>query len=114
MLLSKEIARRWRHPRIHGLRRPSMADPQRADVAAAAAPVTTAPPTLPEPDATSHTTPMGIRTPDQRLRVFVSSTLEELADERRVARAASSALRLNPVLFELTARPHPPRELYRA
>jgi len=26
--------------------------------------------------------PAAIRTPDQRLRVFVSSTLDELADER--------------------------------
>src|SRR6516225_3450864 len=37
-----------------------------------------------------------IRTPDQRLRVFVSSTLEELAAERGGARA------------------HPPQEVYRA
>ena len=29
-----------------------------------------------------------IRTPDQRLRVFVSSTLQELADERKAARQA--------------------------
>jgi AcrR family transcriptional regulator len=35
-----------------------------------------------------------IRTPDQRLRVFVSSTLEELAAERRAARAAIEQLRL--------------------
>src|SRR6266480_5337994 len=55
-----------------------------------------------------------IRTPDQRLRVFVSSTLEELADERRAVSRAVSALRLTPVLFELGARPHPPQELYRA
>src|SRR2546423_15664317 len=55
-----------------------------------------------------------IRTPDQRLRVFVSSTLEELADERAAVARAVSALRLTPVLFELGARPHPPRELYRA
>jgi predicted ATPase len=55
-----------------------------------------------------------IRTPDQRLRVFVSSTLKELADERRAARAAIERLRLAPVMFELGARPHPPRELYRA
>src|SRR5512142_2716945 len=55
-----------------------------------------------------------IRTPDQRLRVFVSSTLQELADERRAAREAIEQLRLVPVLFELGARPHPPRELYRA
>jgi hypothetical protein len=55
-----------------------------------------------------------IRTPDQRLRVFVSSTLTELADERAAVAGAISALRLTPVLFELGARPHPPRELYRA
>jgi predicted ATPase len=55
-----------------------------------------------------------INTPDQRLRVFVSSTLGELADERRAVRAAVTRLRLVPVLFELGARPHPPRELYRA
>ncbi|WP_394550730.1 ATP-binding protein [Agromyces sp. MMS24-JH15] len=55
-----------------------------------------------------------IRTPDQRLRVFVSSTLRELATERRAVRAAIEELRLAPVMFELGARPHPPRELYRA
>ncbi|WP_127474064.1 ATP-binding protein [Microbacterium sulfonylureivorans] len=55
-----------------------------------------------------------IRTPDQRIRVFVSSTLRELADERRVVRAAVERLRLAPVMFELGARPHPPRELYRS
>src|SRR5690606_34854868 len=55
-----------------------------------------------------------IRTPDQRLRVFVSSTLEELAAERQAAKAAIARLNLTPVMFELGARPHPPRELYRA
>ncbi|MFF1878398.1 ATP-binding protein [Leifsonia sp. NPDC058230] len=55
-----------------------------------------------------------IRTPDQRLRVFVSSTLRELEPERRAARGAIERLRLAPVMFELGARPHPPRELYRA
>ncbi|HLF25714.1 MAG TPA: DUF4062 domain-containing protein [Anaerolineae bacterium] len=55
-----------------------------------------------------------IRTPDQRLRVFVSSTLQELAEERSAAREAIAKLRLAPVMFELGARPHPPRELYRA
>jgi predicted ATPase len=55
-----------------------------------------------------------IRTPDQRLRVFVSSTLQELEDERSAAKAAITALRLSPVLFELGARAHPPRDLYRA
>ena len=55
-----------------------------------------------------------IRTPDQRLRIFVSSTLQELAAERDAARRAISSLRLSPVLFELGARPYPPRALYRA
>jgi predicted ATPase len=55
-----------------------------------------------------------IRTPDQRLRVFVSSTLAELAPERVAVARAIKSLRLTPVMFELGARPHPPRELYRA
>jgi predicted ATPase len=55
-----------------------------------------------------------IRTPDQRVRVFVSSTLDELAPERSAAREAITQLRLTPVLFESGARPYPPRELYRA
>ena len=40
-----------------------------------------------------------IRTPDQRLRVFVSSTLGELADERRSVSRAITALRLTSVMF---------------
>src|SRR5215467_4682748 len=55
-----------------------------------------------------------IRTPDQRVRVFVSSTLDELAPERVAAREAIMQLRLTPVFFEAGARPYPPRELYRA
>src|SRR5262245_43361058 len=55
-----------------------------------------------------------IRTPDQRVRVFISSALEELAPERAAAREAITQLRLTPVLFEAGARPYPPRELYRA
>ncbi|GGE90266.1 ATP-binding protein [Mycetocola zhadangensis] len=58
--------------------------------------------------------PGTIRTPDQRLRIFVSSTLKELAAERVTARAAIERLHLAPVMFELGARPHPPRDLYRA
>jgi len=57
---------------------------------------------------------VSIRTPDQRLRVFVSSSLDELADERRTVREAIESLRLTPVMFEQGARPHPPRALYRA
>ena len=55
-----------------------------------------------------------IRTPDQRLRVFVSSTLVELAAERDAARAAIEQLRLAPVMFESGARIHPPQAVYRA
>jgi predicted ATPase len=58
--------------------------------------------------------PTSIRTPDQLLRVFVSSTLRELADERKAVRSAIERMRLAPVMFELGARPHPPRDLYRA
>jgi Domain of unknown function (DUF4062) len=50
----------------------------------------------------------------QRVRVFVNSTLDELAAERAAAREAITQLRLTPVLFESGARPYPPRELYRA
>jgi predicted ATPase len=60
------------------------------------------------------TTRRKIRTPDQRLRVFVSSTLKELAPERTAVRQAIERLAATPVMFELGARPHPPRDLYRA
>jgi predicted ATPase len=46
--------------------------------------------------------------------VFISSSLGELADERRVVERAVSSLRLTPVLFDLEARPRPPRDVYRA
>jgi predicted ATPase len=55
-----------------------------------------------------------IRTPDQRLRVFLSSTLTELAPERQAARAAVESLGMAPIMFEAGARSHPPRDLYRA
>ena len=57
---------------------------------------------------------IAIRTPDQRLRIFVSSTMKELAGARAAARSAIERLRLTPVLFELGARPYPPRDLYLA
>lgn len=65
-------------------------------------------------EARSAGTPRDITTHDRRLRVFVSSTLEELAAERSAVRAAISGLRLTPVMFELGSRAHPPMELYRA
>ena len=55
-----------------------------------------------------------ILTPDQRVRVFISSTLGELAAERAAARRAIARLRLVPVWYESGARPHPPRSMYRA
>ena len=57
---------------------------------------------------------MAILTPDQRLRVFISSTIGELAAERAVVRDVVERLRLQPILFELGARPYAPRALYRA
>jgi len=58
--------------------------------------------------------PSAILTPDQRIRVFVSSTLQELATERALVRSAIEDLHLTPVMFELGARAHPPADLYRA
>jgi predicted ATPase/class 3 adenylate cyclase len=55
-----------------------------------------------------------ILTPDQRVRVFISSTLEELTEERAAARRAIQRLHLVPVWYESGARPHPPRSMYRA
>jgi len=55
-----------------------------------------------------------IRTPDYRLRVFISSTLKELAEEREAARQAIINLRLVPIMFESGARSHPSHELYRS
>src|SRR5215470_11336080 len=55
-----------------------------------------------------------ILTPDQRVRVFISSTLGELAAERAAARRAVTRLHLVPVWYESGARPHPPRAMYRA
>src|SRR5215213_284422 len=63
---------------------------------------------------TDHENAAPIRTPDQRLRVFVSSTLAELAPERAAVARALDALWLTRVMFESGARPCPPRELYRA
>lgn len=54
-----------------------------------------------------------ILTPDQRLRVFVSSTLQELAEERIAVKKSIQNIQLIPVMFELGARPHAPRNLYR-
>ncbi|MFW9868337.1 MAG: DUF4062 domain-containing protein [Candidatus Thorarchaeota archaeon] len=55
-----------------------------------------------------------IRTPDKKLRVFVSSTLKEMLKEREAARKSIANLHLAPIMFELGARPHDARDLYRA
>src|ERR1700748_1380053 len=55
-----------------------------------------------------------IRTPDQRLPGFVSSTLQELAAERQAVRDAVTRLRLVPVMFGVGARPPPPGQVYRS
>ena len=55
-----------------------------------------------------------ILTPDQRIRIFVSSTREELAAERVAARRAIERLHLVPVWHEPGARPDPPRSASRA
>jgi Domain of unknown function (DUF4062) len=45
-----------------------------------------------------------IRTPDKRVRVFVSSAQQELATERRAVQDAVTRLRLVPLMFELGGR----------
>jgi predicted ATPase len=55
-----------------------------------------------------------ITTPDRRIRVFISSTLGELAEERLAAQRAITGLRQTPIMFETGARHHPARQLYRA
>lgn len=55
-----------------------------------------------------------IRTPDQRLRVFISSAIHELASERKSVRNVIERMKLTPVFFESGARPHPARDLYRS
>jgi predicted ATPase len=58
--------------------------------------------------------PQLIRTPDQRLRVYISSAFDEMQAETEQACQAVRALRMTPVVFEGGARPHPPRDLYHA
>lgn len=58
---------------------------------------------------------IGILIPDQRVRVFISSTLGELRAERTaVGKIVKDDLDLHPVMFESGASPHPPRSRYRA
>jgi predicted ATPase len=50
----------------------------------------------------------------QRLRVFISTTIGELAPERAAAAEAIAGMLLTPVLFELGSRSSSPRTMYRA
>ena len=68
--------------------------PELNEVAEVANPAAT--PHAVQPAATPHAGVAHIRTPDQRLRVFVSSTLEELTAERAAAREAIEQLRPAP------------------
>ena len=52
--------------------------------------------------------PVSVLTPDRRVRVFISSTLGELAPERDAVEAAVRTLRMTPVRFEVGARAHRP------
>jgi predicted ATPase/class 3 adenylate cyclase len=70
--------------------------------------------TASRPTASPGDQPEVILTPDQRVRVFISSTLGELAAERAAARRAIARLHLVPVWYESGARPHPPRSMYQA
>jgi predicted ATPase/class 3 adenylate cyclase len=58
--------------------------------------------------------PASILTPDRRVRVFISSTLGELAPERDAVEAAVRTLRMTPVRFEVGARAHRPDDVYRS
>lgn len=58
--------------------------------------------------------PTTILTQDRRVHVFISSAIGELADERVAARNAIEQLFQTPVYFESSARPHPPRAVYRS
>lgn len=55
-----------------------------------------------------------VLTSGQKTRVFISATINELAEERSAARAAIGSLRMEPVYFGDGARPMPPPAIYRA
>lgn len=65
------------------------------------------PPAGPAPQSHLSEIPRGDPHADRRLRVFISSTLQELAPKRLVVREALLHLRPAPVMFELGARPIP-------
>jgi predicted ATPase len=55
-----------------------------------------------------------IKTPDQKIRVFVSSTIKDLSEERVAALNAIRKLHLAPIMFELNAKPQEAENVYRA
>ncbi|GAA1873841.1 DUF4062 domain-containing protein [Asanoa iriomotensis] len=55
-----------------------------------------------------------INNPDRRLRIFISSALDELEEERLAVRDTIARMRLVPVMFELDARPPVNPDVYRA
>jgi tetratricopeptide (TPR) repeat protein len=55
-----------------------------------------------------------IRTHDQRPRIFISSSLEDLRAERNAAKQAILDIKLVPIMFECGAHPYPPRAWYTA
>lgn len=62
---------------------------------------------MPDPSGTPEFIGSGVHTLDRRVRVFISSMIEELAAERAAARRAVKQLRQTPVYFESNA-PHIP------
>src|ERR1039458_973584 len=55
----------------------------------------------------------GLSATDEKLRIFVSSTINECDAERAIARKAIESLNHTAILFEAVgARPYPPRETY--
>lgn len=51
--------------------------------------------------------------PADKVRVFISSTLQECTAERQIVKEAIDSLNHVPVMFEAAgARPHPPRDVY--
>ncbi len=55
-----------------------------------------------------------ILTSDQKVRVFISSTIEELKKERNAVISTIRDLKLHPIFFEEGARPNNPRDVYKA
>ena len=55
-----------------------------------------------------------ILTPDRRIRVFLSSRIQELAAERHALVRLVRKMGLTPIYFEEIPTPHPPQDQYRA